>query len=478
MSRVERDSLGEKEIDNDRYYGIQTLRAKENFPISGQRVHPLLIKNLGYIKKAAALMNYEVGLLEKSIAEVIVKAANEIIEGKFQDDFIVDAIQGGAGTSINMNVNEVIANRAIELLGGKKGDYTIVHPNNHVNMSQSTNDVVPTAIKMTTINLLAELIEELNELRDSLKEKSLEFDDVVKVGRTQLQDAVPIRLGQEFKAYALVIDRDIGRIQSSIDSVRVVNMGGTAIGTCLNADELYTKGIVYKINEISGFKLLQAKDLIDATQNNDSLLEVSSHLKTCAVNLSKIANDLRLLSSGPRAGIGEINLPAVQPGSSIMPGKINPVIPEVVNQVSFQIIGNDLTITMAIEAGQLELNAMLPIVAYNLFESIKILKNAVNTFTNNAIKGITANELRCKNLVENSLSLITVLTPHLGYEVCSIIAQKALKSGKNIREIILEEGYLLKDELDKILNPYEMTKGGIVAKELLINKRKNQSISD
>ncbi|HOB16254.1 MAG TPA: aspartate ammonia-lyase [Defluviitoga sp.] len=477
MSRIERDSLGEKEIENDRYYGIQSLRAKENFPISGQKVHPLLIKNLAYIKKAAALMNLEVGLLEKSIAGAIVKAANEIIEGKFLDDFIIDAIQGGAGTSVNMNINEVIANRAIELLGGKKGDYSVVHPNNHVNMSQSTNDVFPTAIKMTTIVLLTELIEELKNLRDCLKEKSNEFDEVVKVGRTQLQDAIPIRLGQEFKAYSLVVDRDIRRLQASLESVMIVNMGGTAIGTCLNADELYTKGIVDKINEVSGFHLVQAEDLIDATQNNDSLLEVSSLLKTCAVNLSKIANDLRLISSGPRAGISEINLPAVQPGSSIMPGKINPVIPEVLNQVSFQVIGNDLTITMAIEAGQLELNAMLPIVAFNLFESIQILKNAVNTFTINAIKGLTAKELRCKNLVENSLTLITALTPHLGYETCSVIAQKALKSGKNIRDVILEEGYLSENEVDRILNPYEMTKGGIVAKDLL-NKKGKRSFSD
>ena len=366
------------------------------------------------IKKAAAITNSEIGLLDPLISEAIVKACDEILTGRFRRDFVVDPIQGGAGTSLNMNANEVIANRAIELLGGEKGDYRIVHPNDHVNLSQSTNDVIPTAGKMTTVRLLNNLMKQLLSLQKALSKKAAEFNHVIKMGRTQMQDAVPIRLGQEFKAYADAIRRDIDRIEKAIDEMRPLNMGGTAIGTGINADEAYLDLIVPVLNEVSGMNFVQADNLIDATQNLDPFVAVSGAVKTCAVALSKIANDLRLMSSGPRAGFGEINLPAKQNGSSIMPGKVNPVIPEVVNQVAFNVIGNDMTITMAAEAGQLELNAFEPIIFYNLFQSIDTLGFAVETFVENCIVGITANEERCRELVENSVGMVTTLAPVLG----------------------------------------------------------------
>ena len=377
--RVEKDSIGVKDIPEEVYYGVQTLRAAENFHITGLNMHPEIINSLAYIKKASAITNCEVGILEKKKAQAIVQACDEIIEGKFHDDFIVDPIQGGAGTSLNMNANEVIANRAIEILGGKKGDYTIVNPNDDVNCGQSTNDVIPTAGKMTSLHLLQNLKKQLLRLYDALNEKAKVFDHVIKMGRTQLQDAVPIRLGQEFKAYSVAIMRDIHRMDKAMDEMRTLNMGGTAIGTGINADENYLRRIVPNLSEISGMEFIQAFDLIDATQNLDSFVAVSGAVKACAVTLSKMSNDLRLMSSGPRAGFGEINLPAKQNGSSIMPGKVNPVIPEVVNQVAFNIIGNDMTITMAAEAGQLELNAFEPIIFYCMFQSIDTLGYAVET---------------------------------------------------------------------------------------------------
>ena len=377
-------------------------------------MHPEIINSLAYIKKASAITNCEVGILEKKKAQAIVQACDEIIEGKFHDDFIVDPIQGGAGTSLNMNANEVIANRAIEILGGKKGDYTIVNPNDDVNCGQSTNDVIPTAGKMTSLHLLQNLKKQLLRLYDALNEKAKEFDRVIKMGRTQMQDAVPIRLGQEFKAYSVAIMRDIHRMDKAMDEMRTLNMGGTAIGTGINADENYLRRIVPNLSEISGMEFIQAFDLIDATQNLDSFVAVSGAVKACAVTLSKMSNDLRLMSSGPRAGFGEINLPAKQNGSSIMPGKVNPVIPEVVNQVAFNIIGNDMTITMAAEAGQLELNAFEPIIFYCMFQSIDTLGYAVETLVDNCIVGITANEERCRQLVENSVGIITAICPHVG----------------------------------------------------------------
>ena len=396
--RVERDSIGVKDIPEDVYYGVQSLRAAENFHITGLNMHPEIINSLAYIKKAAAITNCEVGLLEKKKAQAIVQACDEIVSGKFHNEFIVDPVQGGAGTSLNMNANEVIANRAIEILGGKKGDYTIINPNDDVNCGQSTNDVIPTAGKMTSLRLLQNLKKQLLRLYDALNEKATEFDHIIKMGRTQMQDAVPIRLGQEFKAYSVAIMRDIHRMDKAMDEMRTLNMGGTAIGTGINADEGYLRRIVPNLTEISGMDFIQAFDLIDSTQNLDPFVAVSGAVKACAVTLSKMSNDLRLMSSGPRTGFGEINLPAKQNGSSIMPGKVNPVIPEVVNQVAFNIIGNDVTITMAAEAGQLELNAFEPIIFYCMFQSIDTLGYAVQTLVDNCIVGITANDERCRYL--------------------------------------------------------------------------------
>ena len=466
--RVEKDSIGVKDIPEEVYYGVQTLRAAENFHITGLNMHPEIINSLAYIKKASAITNCEVGILEKKKAQAIVQACDEIIEGKFHDDFIVDPIQGGAGTSLNMNANEVIANRAIEILGGKKGDYTIVNPNDDVNCGQSTNDVIPTAGKMTSLHLLQNLKKQLLRLYDALNEKAKEFDHVIKMGRTQMQDAVPIRLGQEFKAYSVAIMRDIHRMDKAMDEMRTLNMGGTAIGTGINADENYLRRIVPNLSEISGMEFIQAFDLIDATQNLDSFVAVSGAVKACAVTLSKMSNDLRLMSSGPRAGFGEINLPAKQNGSSIMPGKVNPVIPEVVNQVAFNIIGNDMTITMAAEAGQLELNAFEPIIFYCMFQSIDTLGYAVETLVDNCIVGITANEERCRQLVENSVGIITAICPHVGYEKTADIAKKAINSNESVRSLILKENIMDEEKLSRILDPIHMTEPGISGKDVLM----------
>ena len=463
--RVERDSIGVKDIPEDVYYGVQSLRAAENFHITGLNMHPEIINSLAYIKKAAAITNCEVGLLEKKKAQAIVQACDEIVSGKFHNEFIVDPVQGGAGTSLNMNANEVIANRAIEILGGKKGDYTIINPNDDVNCGQSTNDVIPTAGKMTSLRLLQNLKKQLLRLYDALNEKATEFDHIIKMGRTQMQDAVPIRLGQEFKAYSVAIMRDIHRMDKAMDEMRTLNMGGTAIGTGINADEGYLRRIVPNLTEISGMDFIQAFDLIDSTQNLDPFVAVSGAVKACAVTLSKMSNDLRLMSSGPRTGFGEINLPAKQNGSSIMPGKVNPVIPEVVNQVAFNIIGNDMTITMAAEAGQLELNAFEPVVFCNLFESITTLEKAVDTLIVNCITGITANRKHCKDLMESSAGIATALCPHIGYKVSAAIAKTAVKTGRSVRELVLEQGLLTEKELEEVLDPYLMTEVGEERKE-------------
>lgn len=462
--RVEKDSIGTKDVPENVYYGVQSLRAAENFHITGLNMHPEIINSLAYIKKAAAITNCEAGLLDKRRTQAIVQACDEILEGKFREDFIVDPIQGGAGTSLNMNANEVIANRAIEILGGKKGDYSVVNPNDHVNCGQSTNDVIPTAGKMTSLRLLKKLKKQLLRLHSALEQKADEFDSVIKMGRTQLQDAVPIRLGQEFKAYSVAILRDLNRMDKAMDEMRTLNMGGTAVGTGLNADESYLRRIVPNLSEISGMDLVQAYDLIDATQNLDSFVAVSGAVKACAVTLSKIANDLRLMSSGPRAGFGEINLPAKQNGSSIMPGKINPVIPEVVNQVAFNAIGNDMTITMAAEAGQLELNAFEPIIFYCLFQSIDTIAYAVNTFVDNCVIGITANETRCRYFVENSVGIITAICPYVGYQKAAEIAKEAIKTGESVRKLIIEKGLLTKKQMDEIMDPVQMTEPGISGK--------------
>ena len=462
--RVEKDSIGTKDVPENVYYGVQSLRAAENFHITGLNMHPEIINSLAYIKKAAAITNCEAGLLDKRRTQAIVQACDEILEGKFREDFIVDPIQGGAGTSLNMNANEVIANRAIEILGGKKGDYSVVNPNDHVNCGQSTNDVIPTAGKMTSLRLLKKLKKQLLRLHSALEQKADEFDGVIKMGRTQLQDAVPIRLGQEFKAYSVAILRDLNRMDKAMDEMRTLNMGGTAVGTGLNADESYLRRIVPNLSEISGMDLVQAYDLIDATQNLDSFVAVSGAVKACAVTLSKIANDLRLMSSGPRAGFGEINLPAKQNGSSIMTGKVNPVIPEVVNQVAFNAIGNDMTITMAAEAGQLELNAFEPIIFYCLFQSIDTIAYAVNTFVDNCVIGITANETRCRYFVENSVGIITAICPYVGYQKAAEIAKEAIKTGESVRKLIIEKGLLAKEQMDEIMDPVQMTEPGISGK--------------
>ena len=465
--RVEKDSIGTKDVPQNVYYGVQSLRAAENFHITGLNMHPEIINSLAYIKKAAAITNCEIGMLDKKKAKAIVQACDEILEGKLHGDFIVDPIQGGAGTSLNMNANEVIANRAIEILGGEKGDYSIINPNDDVNCGQSTNDVIPTAGKMTSLRLLKNLKKELLRLHKALCAKAKEFDHVIKMGRTQMQDAVPIRLGQEFNAYSVAVMRDIHRMDRAMEEMCTLNMGGTAVGTGINADEAYLRRIVPNLVEVSDMEFVQAYDLIDATQNLDPFVAVSGAVKACAVTLSKIANDLRLMSSGPRAGFGEINLPAKQNGSSIMPGKVNPVIPEVVNQVAFNIIGNDMTIAMAAEAGQLELNAFEPIIFYNMFQSIETLTFAVRTLVDNCIKGITANEERCRQLVDRSVGIITAICPYVGYERAAEVAKEAIRTGANIRDLILRDKLLSEEELDQILNPYAMTEPGISGKESL-----------
>jgi len=465
--RIEKDLLGTKEVPKDAYYGIQTLRAVENFPITGYPPHQELIRAFGYVKKAAAIANKEVGVLNPKISDAIVMASEELIDGKLHDQFIVDSIQGGAGTSFNMNANEVIANRAIELLGGEKGDYAIVSPNTHVNMAQSTNDAFPTAIHIAVFNLSIGLIKVLDELKESLHKKEREFDGVIKMGRTHLQDAVPIRLGQEFGAYAKVIERDITRIKQSVQHLGEINMGATAVGTGLNAKPEYITRVVEILREITGHPLVNADNLVDATQNTDSYTEVSSSLKILAINLSKMANDLRLMASGPKTGLNEINLPARQPGSSIMPGKVNPVMAEVINQISFQVIGNDHTISLASEAGQLELNVMEPVLVFNLLQSLSILQNGIKVFTRYLIDGITVNTERCKQLVEGSIGIVTAINPHVGYEVATQVAKEALTTGQSVREICLDKGLLTEEELDIILDPKEMTEPGISGERLL-----------
>lgn len=465
--RSESDSIGSKNIPQSAYYGVQSLRAAENFHITGLSLHPEIINSLACIKKACAITNCEVGLLSKKKTVAIIQACDEILNGKLHEYFIVDPIQGGAGTSINMNANEVIANRAIEILGGTKGDYTLINPNDDVNCGQSTNDVIPTAGKITTLRLLEKAHKQLLRLYQAFLIKAEDFNDIIKMGRTQLQDAVPIRLGQEFSAYAAAVKRDLERIYKVMDEMRSVNLGGTAIGTGINADTQYLQRIVPNLTKISGVKLTQAEDLIDATQNLDSFAVVSGVIKTCAVTLSKISNDLRLMSSGPRTGFGEINLPAKQNGSSIMPGKVNPVIPEVMNQVAFNIIGNDVTITMAVEAGQLELNAFEPIIFYNLFQSIDTLAYAVKTFVDNCVIGITANEEHCRQLVNNSVGIITAICPYVGYKKASELAKEAITTGQSVRELVLSKGLLDEEDIDKILDPIHMTEPGISEKKLL-----------
>ncbi|MDG4657327.1 aspartate ammonia-lyase [Ectobacillus antri] len=456
-TRIERDFLGEKHVPKEAYYGVQTLRALENFPITGYRIHPSLITAIAMVKKACALANMESKRLPAEIGRAIVKAAEEIIDGQLLEQFIVDPIQGGAGTSLNMNMNEVIANRALEMLGRDKGDYAYISPNTHVNMSQSTNDVFPTGIHIAVLQMAETLLQTMNQLQEAFAKKGAEFDHIIKMGRTHLQDAVPIRLGQEFEAYSRVLQRDIKRVNISCQHLYEVNIGATAVGTGLNADVRYIEAVVRYLSVISGFPLTSAEHLVDATQNTDAYTEVSAALKVCMMNMSKIANDLRLMASGPRVGLAEIQLPPRQPGSSIMPGKVNPVMAELINQVAFQVIGNDHTICLASEAGQLELNVMEPVLVFNLLQSMSIMNNAFEVFRKYCIEGIVANENMLKEYVDNSVGIITAISPHIGYETASRIAQEAVSTGKSVRELCLLYNVLDESTLDAILNPYAMT---------------------
>ena len=455
--RKEADSIGELNVKENAYYGVQSLRGAHNFNITHGPMHPALIDALAKLKKAAAITNYESGALEKERADAIVSACDEIISGKLRKEFIVDAIQGGAGTSANMNANEVIANRAIEILGGKKGDYSIVHPNDHVNMSQSTNDVYPSAGKIAMVTLLNRLLPQIDRLHGSLMKKAEEFNGVLKVGRTQLQDAVPMRLGQEFHAYATAISRDYNRVKNAKVVLHTLNMGATAIGTAINSNPYYLDNIVRNVSKVCGDDYVQATDLFDGTSNLDGYAEVSATLKTLAVDLSKMCNDLRLLSSGPKTGLAEIFLPAKQNGSSIMPGKVNPVIPEVVSQVAFKVIGNDLTVTMAAEAGQLELNAFEPVIFYSMLESISMLTAAISTLIDNCVEGIVANVKRCAELLNGSIAVVTALSPYIGYKKAAAIAHESLATGVTVKQIVLRDGLLDEQTLASVLDINAMT---------------------
>jgi aspartate ammonia-lyase len=458
-TRVEHDLLGEREVPDEALYGVQTLRALENFAITGVplREFPALIEALAAVKEAAALANAELNLLPQATAELIVRAAREIRGGRHHEHFLVDMIQGGAGTSTNMNANEVIANRALELSGHARGEYQFVHPNNHVNLSQSTNDVYPTAMKLALHTTIEGLSRAMSDLAASFLAKGDEFAPYIKMGRTQLQDAVPMTLGQEFTAFGHTILEDVQRLGEAQALIREINMGATAIGTGINAPAGYAEAVRANLSRITDVSLITAPDLVEATADTGAFVQLSGVLKRCAVKLSKICNDLRLLSSGPRAGFGEINLPAMQPGSSIMPGKVNPVIPEVVNQVCFDIIGGDLTVTMAAEAGQLQLNVFEPVIAYRLLGGIGALTNACLTLRERCVDGITANPDRMRQFVEHSIGIVTALVPVIGYETSTEIAREALATGRGVYELVMERGLLTRAELDRALNPEAMT---------------------
>lgn len=456
-NRVEKDLVGAREVPADAYYGIHSLRAQENFPITGHRLHPKMIESLAHVKKACAEANRQAGTIPNSVALAIEQACDEILQGRLRDQFIVDPIQGGAGTSTNMNANEVIANRAIELLGGTKGDYTLVNPNDHVNRGQSTNDVYPSCGRMTAYVLMEELLNALSALIAALRKKAEAFDGVIKMGRTQLQDAVPMRLGQEFQAYARVMEREKSRLIRAREEMLVLNLGGTAIGTCLNAHAVFVQRVVPILAEQTGIPFIQSENLIDGTQNADAYPALSSALKGAGMSLSKICNDLRLMSSGPRAGLSEIVLPARQNGSSIMPGKVNPVIPEVVTQVAFRLAGYDTTVSIAAEAGQLELNAFEPVIFDSLNQGIEQLAHAVETLTVHCIENITANESACRAEVERSIGIVTALCPTIGYTAACHLAQEALKTGTPVRELVVSKGLLTGEQVEQALDPVQMT---------------------
>ncbi len=459
LVRIETDMLGSRELPKDAYYGIHALRASENFPITGQPMHREMIRSLGWIKKACAMANHKAGLLDGRKAEAMQRACDEVITGKLDGAFIVDRIQGGAGTSANMNANEVIANRAIELLGGEKGDYTIIHPNDHVNCGQSTNDVYPSCGKLALYCLSDELLHAVDRLVQALKAKAEAFDHVVKMGRTQLQDAVPIRLGQEFAAYAAVMSREHMRIDRARQEMLSLNLGATAIGTKVNAHPVYIRNVYPMLSQLTGLPVIPCEDLIDGTQNLDAYIALSSAFKNCAVSLSKICNDLRLMSSGPQDGLGEITLPPRQNGSSIMPGKVNPVIPEVVNQIAFRVIGFDHTVTMAVEAGQLELNAFEPVIFDSLIQGCEQLTHGVETLTKNCIQGIVANERLCRSQAERSAGMATALCTRIGYAEACKLAKEALATHRTLKELVVDYGILSSDEAEECLDPMLLTRG-------------------
>src|SRR5438270_367764 len=460
--RTEHDLLGDRVVPADAYYGIHTLRALENFPITGTAIsiYPDLVTALACVKQAAAITNCELGLIDDRRSVAIRLACEEIREGKLHEEFVVDVIQGGAGTSSNMNANEVICNRALERLGHKRGEYEHLHPLDHVNLSQSTNDVYPTAIKLALQFGIKRLLTEMVALRKSFERKAQEFDDVLKAGRTRLQDAVPMTLGQEFSTYAVMLGEDEQRLAEASDLIREINLGATAIGTGINAHPDYAPLVTTRLSEVSGVTFISAPNLIEATQDAGSFVQLSGVLKRIAVKLSKTCNDLRLLSSGPRAGIGEIALPPVQAGSSIMPGKVNPVIPEVVNQIAFEVIGNDVTVSFAAEAGQLQLNAFEPVIAHSLFKSLMHLRNGCDTLRERCVTGITANRERMAQTVRESIGLVTALNPYIGYSAASEVAREALATGRTVYDLVLEKNLLSKERLDEILQPEILTRPG------------------
>ncbi|RMD58965.1 MAG: class II fumarate hydratase [Nitrospirae bacterium] len=456
--RIERDTMGEVQVPQDAYWGAQTQRAFNNFQISGIRFPKSFIRALGIVKRASAEANMELHLLDRSIGEAIIKASKEVIDGKFDDQFIVDVFQTGSGTSTNMNANEVIANRANELLGGRRGEKHPVHPNDHVNMCQSSNDVIPTCMHIAAIEGIEKrLLPSLSNLRDLLYEKSLLFDDIIKIGRTHLQDATPIRLGQEFSGYHFMVTHGIRRVEKVREHLFELPIGGTAVGTGINAHPKFAPHVIKHIRALTALPFREAENHFEAQGARDAIVETSGALKCLAVSLMKIANDIRWLSSGPRCGIGEITIPELQPGSSIMPGKVNPVIPEVVCQVSAQVIGNDAAISIGGLSGNFELNTMMPLITHNILQSIDILSNATEAFADKCISGIKANKERCEEMVEKSLSMCTALTPHIGYDAAAEIAKEAYRTGKTIREVAIEKKILPPDLLEKILDPRSMT---------------------
>lgn len=456
--RKEHDFIGELEISDDVYYGVQTYRATQNFDISHDRLKnfPRFVRAMARVKKAAAMANFELGLLDKNIEQAIIKACDKILEGGYYDQFVVDMFQGGAGTSTNMNANEVIANIGLEILGHKKGEYQFLHPNDHVNLSQSTNDAYPTAMRIALHDYLSDLATAMEHLKKAYERKAKEFKHVLKMGRTQLQDAVPMTLGREFQTFAVMMGEDIERVLEARKLVLEINLGGTAIGTGINSHPDYPKVVEKKLREVTGHDYVVADDLIEATQDTGAYVQISGVLKRVATKLSKVCNDLRLLSSGPKCGLNEINLPKMQPGSSIMPGKVNPVIPEVVNQVCYYVIGADVSVTFACEGGQLQLNVFEPVAAYSLFNSITMLEKAMKTLADKCIDGISANEKICSDFVYNSIGIVTALNPYIGYEKSAAIAKEALNTGKRVYDLALEKGYLSKAQIDEILTPENM----------------------